>query len=319
MRVTYTEISGKLNLPTVTNQAGATLAECTQFSSGYQWGSVRQADVYLGSLLAARIRIHAVGDTAPNVVNVPSDCSSVGPAASLSVSGAKAIIGVYGAVADCGIRCATNEKNATYYFCPTTGCQQTAITLSDQIPNPVAVLPTDNNGTVIALPSVSDAGETSLRGTLTLGIGTRDNNQLGNAKVYRPDAGNFIKVNYKGITYESFIDSGTPRILFTDPSVPTCNSNHDVYCPSNPLTVAATAMPSNSTTPGTFSAKVDNADLRTTIVAAYNLGAISTIKSSTPGAPNILFWGAPFFYGKTVATAIADATTPAGKGPYWAF
>lgn len=30
-------------------------------------------------------------------------------------------------------------------------------------------------------------------------------------------------------------------------------------------------------------------------------------------------WGATFFYGRTVYTAIEQRTTPAGKGPFFAF
>jgi hypothetical protein len=30
-------------------------------------------------------------------------------------------------------------------------------------------------------------------------------------------------------------------------------------------------------------------------------------------------WGLPFFYGRTVYTAIENQSTPAGVGPYFAF
>jgi hypothetical protein len=50
------------------------------------------------------------------------------------------------------------------------------------------------------------------------------------------------------------------------------------------------------------------------------LSAVSSVLIEATGAqPGGFDWGLPFFYGRTVFTAIAGRSTPGGAGPYWAY
>jgi len=46
------------------------------------------------------------------------------------------------------------------------------------------------------------------------------------------------------------------------------------------------------------------------------LNAFSEVAGPNPGG---FAWGLPFFFGRTIYTAIEGQTTPGGVGPYFAF
>jgi hypothetical protein len=58
---------------------------------------------------------------------------------------------------------------------------------------------------------------------------------------------------------------------------------------------------------------VSNADQ---LLANTRLSVFGDIAGPNPG---VFDWGLPFFYGRTVFTAIEGQSTPAGQGPYWAY
>ena len=61
------------NLSIETDASGNQLAECTVFADGYTWGSVRTADVTIGSKTASAVPIAIIGDMAASTV--PTDSS----------------------------------------------------------------------------------------------------------------------------------------------------------------------------------------------------------------------------------------------------
>jgi hypothetical protein len=83
---------------------------------------------------------------------------------------------------------------------------------------------------------------------------------------------------------------------------------------------------SASATSGTVSfsvAKADDLFLDNPSFVAFPTlaGRISAIDKTKP-APSwssSFDWGLPFFYGRSVFTAIRGKDTPAGKGPYYAY
>ena len=62
-----------------------------------------------------------------------------------------------------------------YYNCAPLPCTSVAVPGSQQVQNPVGLLPVDNNGVLVALPSVPASGSPSVTGSLILGIGTESN------------------------------------------------------------------------------------------------------------------------------------------------
>jgi hypothetical protein len=168
---------------------------------------------------------------------------------------------------------------------------------------------------IVQLPSVPAQGSPSVSGSLVFGIGTRSNNGLGSALVYRvDDVGNFTTV-FQGQSYPaSFIDSGSNGLYFLDSTtagLPTCRDSDSFYCPPTTADLTATNRGANGT----------SAAVNFSIANAQQLfntpnNAFSNLGGTNDGAFD---WGLPFFYGRNVYTAIELKTTPGGSGPYFAY
>jgi hypothetical protein len=304
-------VDPSLSLPIVVNSANNPVGECAVFGSGFMWGSVRKADVKIAGLTAPGIHIQLTGDPDPDLANIPSSCSSSGVARNTVASlGAKGIVGVGLETHDCGNACVNTPIPGNYYSCSATDCTPITIPLAFQVFNPVAAFPTDNNGVVLNFPDVPISGETSITGSLIFGIGTRSNNQLGDAKIYvTDDLGNFT-TTYKGKAFtNSFIDSGSNRIFFSDDGIPTCSSS-STYCPDAPVSLSAITSSANGATTNTIDFTLSTPLTLPGTTRVASLGAFDT---------TIFDWGLPFFFGRSVFSAIRGANTPAGAGPYWAY
>lgn len=304
LRIAASALGAASGLPAVAAPSGAPLAECAGFVSGYAWGSVRKADIQIGGESAVGVPVQVV-DTRPGAVPaVPSACSNTGPSMGVG-SGAKGILGVGFRQQDCGSACASSASPNVYFSCPSTGCVSTAVPLTSQVTNPVAMFATDNNGVAISLPDIPPGGVPSATGLLIFGVGTASNNQLGSAQVYTANAsGNFTTV-YNGSRKTAFIDSGSNGIFMYDPSIPVCSH---WYCPSTSQSLSATATGANgtsSTIPFTLE-RIQGG------VAVQHLGGDVVSSGSFD-------WGLPFFFGRTVLVAFSGAPTPFGTGPYWGF
>jgi hypothetical protein len=129
-----------------------------------------------------------------------------------------------------------------YYGCGTEGCTATSLPLDAQVRNPVALFgPGYDNGTAIALPPLDGVSNAPLQGTLTFGIGTRTNNQLGNAKIFRTDGAGYVATTYAGTRVQAMLDTGTPQILFHDDEIQRCAApiSTFVYCPASATQITA--------------------------------------------------------------------------------
>lgn len=291
--------------------AGGALAECAQFASGFSWGSVRRADVRIGGESAANLPVQVVNDSEASYANVPTACKRTGANFGVGV-GAKGLLGVGFETRDCGSACAASASPGLYYSCTTAGtCAAVPAPLSSQVAQPVAFFDIDSNGLALVLPPVPQNGAVSLNGSLVFGIGTRENNALGTAGIYRANAQGNLGTTYKGMTYNaSFLDSGSNAIFFTDTSMPQCSGGF--YCPASPqqLSATLTGAGGNSTTVGFTINALNGLDPGTTV---------APVGGTAAGLGNSFDWGLPFFLGRTVFVALRGAPTPAGPGPYWAF
>jgi hypothetical protein len=310
--------SSALTLPLSpqTTSSGAPVVECLPFLDSVTWGPVVTADVKMGGEVASAIPIQVIGtDKFPTI---PSGCSSQGsPQESVSDLNANGIIGIGLGVHDCGTICtaAGSSNPGLYYGCPTAGsCQVTQQPVANQVVNPVSAFATDNNGTIMQLPAVATGGQAAITGSLIFGIGTQSNNQLGPAKVISTDGSGNIQVTFNGQTYgKSFLDSGSNGVFFLDAAtagLPACKLSKGFYCPPSVRTFSATLVGANAATSAvTFNAgNVDGLN-----------GAFSVMAEATGTNPGGFDWGLPFFYGRSIFTAIAGRSTPGGAGPYWAW
>ncbi len=305
-----------LSLPQQAGAAGP-IANCGEFADGYTWGPVQTADVKLAGEQASSVPIQVIG--APGFAQAPPGCSSTGPAENtLDTLGANGVLGIGLFRQDCGFACVVGGTSnpGVYYACPAPGCVPTTELLTLQLQNPVWMFPTDNNGTVIQLPAVAPAGAASISGTLTFGIGTQSDNALRSARVSTTDgAGNFT-TTYGGRSYgSSYVDSGTNGYYFLDAAttgLPLCPDTADFYCPASAVMLSAVTLGANGTsTPIGFT--ISNGDVQLNNLAFSVFG---TLGGPNPGG---FAWGLPFFFGRTVFTAIESQSTPAGAGPYWAY
>jgi hypothetical protein len=241
--------------------------------------------------------------------------------------GANGILGIGVFEQDCGSGCATSTTGGYYYSCSQTACSPIEASLTSQVLNPVPLFPTDNNGSIIVLPSVAAAGASTVSGSLIFGIDTESNNASGSQTVltvepstapYPSMPGDFTTV-YNGQTLsDSFIDSGTNGLFFNDSSIPACTSSNvsGFYCPSGTLNLTATLTGVNAVSTN-VSFSVANAQTLTTDNPSYT--ALPTLGGAYSSSSTTFDWGLPLFYGRRIATAIEGHSTSVGTGPYVAF
>lgn len=304
--------TASLTLPSITNAAGATLAECGHFASGYTWGAVRRADIRLAGLSASNVPMQVIGDASGGPV--PAECSATG--SSLDPAGAaKGILGVGLFVQDCGLACELGITSPPVYFgCSAGSCAPARAARTSQVTNPVSQLPTDNNGVVMVLPAIPAGGASQAVGSLILGIGTQTNNQLGAATVMTTDQLGYFSTVYNGTTYaKSFLDSGSNGFFFQDAGLKTCAVSIEFFCPDAPLALTATQVSSTGVSRD-VGFTIESVDALAASVAAANVAG-----SAGKALQQSFDWGLPFFYGRRVFTAITGANTPGGTGPYWAW
>jgi hypothetical protein len=307
------------------------MGSCAQFVDGTAWGPTLSADVRLNGEVASALPLQAIGEKAYPMPTTGT-CSSGQAITTLEDLWANGIIGVGSTQYDCGEACARTTRNPGMYFSCTSnqagGCQPTAAPLNLQTRNPIVGFPVDNNGVIIQLPTVPTSGLPSTTGKVIFGIGTRANNALGSATVFTPvDAYGNLGTTFPagGTKYGSYVDSGTNMFVFLDSptsGLALCKAAalSFLYCPPTPASLSATIFGGNNR-----SAQVPFtvADPSRTSASVFVLG---TLGSTMPGFPlsgttsqPAFLWGLPFFFGRTVYTAIENRDTPGGPGPYVAF
>lgn len=319
LRIMSSVLAPSLSLQQQTQANGDPVVECAHFADGFSWGPVKLADLKISGEQANLLPVQVIGD--PKFTSVPRRCFATGPSKnSVSELGANGILGLGIFRQDCGNACELSSTPGIYFTCPASGCQAAVIPVALQLQHPVSMFAVNNNGVIIELPSVPAAGAASVSGSLVFGIGTQVNNGLGAATVVsvNPSNGNFTTV-YNGSTYAgSFIDSGSNALFFQD-SMTVCASTSAApgfYCPASTKNVSATIQGANGATALVNFSVANAATLLTNnpgFVAFGNLAAPQFVANSFD-------WGLPFFYGRSMYTAIEGAGTPGGPtGPYVAF
>jgi Protein of unknown function (DUF3443) len=315
-----------LSLPVTMASDGNSLVECTQFVDGYSWGPIALADIQVGGEAASSVPVQVIGSS--TFATVPANCSATGTAEdTVAAFGANGILGIGVFEQDCGSGCAPsttvdNSANGFYYSCTAASvCAGTAVALNSQVLNPIRLFTTDNDGSILDLPSVAAPGATTLTGSLIFGIDTQSNNASGSETILAVDGiGDFTTVFNSQTLTQSFLDSGTNGIFFDYTALTRCSNPNfkGFYCPALPTSIAATLTGTNNTSI-TDSFTVDNAQTLATNNPTFSVlptlaGTFSTATSSNTS--NTFDWGLPFYYGRRVFTAIENQRTAVGTGPY---
>jgi hypothetical protein len=308
-------------LAPATASGGGSLAECVEFGSGYTWGSVRMLDVKLASETASNIPVQIAGDSVGPVPT--SSCTGMTAMDTPSDMGSNGILGVGNLAEDCPSCTASTGGPTSYYSCtsPSAACAPDLTPTASQVVNPVAHFASDNNGVVLQFPSVATTAPATL-GTLTFGIGTQSNNQLGSAKIFTTQPfTNFFSSNLNGTSSPyTFLDSGSNSYALPNTGLPLCGSTQWL-CPATTWVMTGLLQGVNGTN------ETVNFDIvsEQTLAASGNwvmnsLGANSTQTGNLSfGSGPFVDLGLPFFFGRTVYTAIQSRSTPGGTGPYVAF
>jgi len=300
-------------LPQARDASGNPVDECAQFADGYSWGTVRSADLLIGSETAAAVPIQVIGDTA--AASIPASCVMGPQEDSVQSFGANAILGIGNFLSDCGIACEANPVAGAYYDCPpNAACMPVAMPVTAQLQNPVSLFAGDNNGVAIELPRVSTPAA-SVAGTMVFGIGTQADNAFpgaGNIYTVDPNYGTLTTLYNGGSYASSFIDSGSNAYFFIDDAIPTCADQPSFYCPSSATSLTA-VIEDGRGTQGSIAFAVDNADAD----FASNAAALPNLAGPAgAGSMNAFDWGLPFFYGRQVYIAF-ESNTVAGVGGPW--
>ncbi|MGH9413062.1 MAG: DUF3443 family protein, partial [Terriglobales bacterium] len=312
-----------LPLPVSKAPDGNPLGECIAYVSTYNWGPVATADLKLGGETSAAVPIQVMG--ASGFPGAPSACTTGGLTETDTQQslGANGILGIGVFRYDCGPGCSSDQGGnpanipPVYFSCPSSGCTETLIPLADEVQNPVSLFAKDNNGEMISLPGIADAGAASVDGTMTFGIGTQSDNQLTGLTVIGANQGfGDFETIFNGHTYQnSVIDSGSNANFFLDAqtlSIPTCSDgNSGFYCPggTSAIPYEATNVSADGQTSATASWKVANAQ------NLFNTGNFAFDNLAGP-APNSFDFGLSFFFGKTIAIGLNGAQASSNGNTY---
>ena len=320
-------------LTPLTDTNGNTLYDCVQFvDNSFLWGAVAPAKFVVGAELAASTSVQLIANPS---FSIPSGCSGTNEDTQ-TLLGANGILGVGPEPFDCGLACdpsAGGTAPAVYYLCSSGGsCNTTFVSCgticqdanpNQQVTNPVFNFPADNNGTILTLQSVNDVAPTA-SGTLTFGIDTEANNAIpSTATLFTLDSSDNFTTNFNSQALTaSFIDSGSNGLFFPQtnnlPNI--CPDNSSWYCPPTTTAFIATNVdPNNGTTSNTVNFSVDDFD--TVTQANPSAAAFSNLAGPMPctASPCSFDWGLPFFYGRSVFTAIDGTTVGTTPGPFWAY
>ena len=302
-----------------------TIHECLPFADGYAWGPVASADVTIGTEASTHaIAVQVIDDGQTPTPAAPKTCTSHGTSLnSVDAFDANGVLGVGTSNQDCGSGCA-NSALEVYYSCDTGGnCSPTAQPLADQVANPVASFAVDNNGVILQLPAIAADGAPYADGYLVFGIGTENNNGLGTAEVLTTDTEGLFITDFQSQALDnSFIDSGSNTLYFPNSSsspIPLCGaqgtSAGDFYCPTATESLSATNQGQNGTTSQVSFQVANMKQLSRSNFALDDVGG----PAQSIAISNYFDWGLPFFYGRTVFTAIEGTSAGGIAGPFFAY
>ncbi|CAB3754146.1 DUF3443 family protein [Paraburkholderia solisilvae] len=305
LRLVRSAVPSSLGLVNVKDAAqGNTLAECVEFGAGIAWGPISTVDLKIAGETASSLPIQIVDHS---FASIPADCANAGPAMDANGAtsfGANGLIGVDVLRQDCQTSCLVAAASI-YYDCAGSNCTGVGVPQAQQVPNPITLFATDNNGVTLSFPAIGAGGQGSASGTMTFGVNTQSNNILpASAQQITTTVFGEVTASFNGLPMAGIVDSGSGAYFFVDPSISQCPSsfsNQPWFCPSDPTTISASLQSVSGTTLG---------------VSFTLFNAISELGNGSNAAhagigQNIALFGEgeldlamPFFYGKSITMGI---------------
>jgi hypothetical protein len=330
-----TVLSGLTN---ETDNNGNPVGACYGYVDGYVFGSVRLADFTVGGEKVSNMAMQVIADSGV-FRTVPRQCSSGGGTNlnTVQLLGANGVLGVGVTTTDCGSACTGTGTSGTaiYFSCPSTSCNTVVGRAANtsapfqQLPNPVAAMTTDNNGTILSLPAATGTGLPSLTGTVYFGIGTQTNNGLGSATVLTTSGSGgsgagLLTISYNGANLtQSFLDSGSNGYFFVDKTIAACTSQDFIgyYCPAKDTPLSPTVKGNNGASASAAFTLLNAQNIlgQASFSALPGVGGNPAVFAATTYIPNSFDLGLPFFFGRNIYTAIEGRNAGGTNGPYFAY
>ncbi len=295
-----------LNLPQ-NSVAGKPLYEKTDFLSGSVWGSVVNADVYLADQKAPSIPIQLMQSTYPQSMTSSTANFYTTP----NALGANGILGVGALLQDCGESCAYSAFNSPYYTYDSASgtVTQTALPISQHIPNPVAKLSNAAYTGGIQIDLTPSARTTIIGGVsaasgFVLGVpptglanGTVKLALNSSAHFYTGYTAQTVGSSQRTLT--SFIDSGSNAYFFPDDGILCTGNSFSFYCPTLPLSL--TAYMFNASIVNAQTGDLINQTIPISFTVQKNTASTTAFRPNLAGYLSKYFdWGLPFFYAHKV-------------------
>jgi hypothetical protein len=124
-----------------------------------------------------------------------------------------------------------------------------------------------------------------------------------------------LNTSYQGQTTPAFFDSGSNGLFFADSSIPNCTLSTGFYCPSSTLSKSAVNTGLNGRS-NNVNFNVANAD------SLFKANPNNTAFNNLAGAEafaSFFDWGLPFYFGRSVYTALEGVSAGGTVGPYIAY
>lgn len=205
--------------------------------------------------------------------------------------------------------------NGFTYICKESRCFLWAPQPSFRVPNPVMLLPVDNNGIVLSFPQVPMEGSGPISGEIRFGIWTRTNNQIpSDTTIYRLDGAGYFRafVNHSWIPVKA--DSGTNFFLvpFLPSQFPSCPQPIPSFvCPSRPSFFPLVLRGAGESSVGFINLPVGDARVLLTKKQIVIPGIL--LRGKIFQFP-VIGLGLPFFLGRSVYILYQDDLRAAGIG-----
>ena len=306
-----------------------TLAECLQFADGSSFGPIAMADIKMPTSgeTATSVSVQVIG--APGYTVLPPGVRArrrtmsapSGPTASSGWVRSRRT-----AARAAPTRSISPPAGTTpaYHSEPGELCGRERHDRAAAA-EPGLALPTDNNGVIVELPNPAAGGAATLSGgALVFGIGTQTNNALGSAAVlFIDDTTGFVQASFNGTAgLGAALDSGSNGNFINDNGIPGCTLAMGWYCPNSTLNLTATLTSAGGGT--SVAANFSVANFESLFNANQGAAVMPNVAgplSLPAGTPNPIQFdlGMPYFFGRNVFTAIENAPTPGGTGPYFAY